>query len=209
MLRNLKVMAMKYTLLTLMLVAFCLQVFGLNETAPPNSAPLTLQQQYKNLKTDLEIIDGYRMIKMFTMDRFWTIVEDSLQVQEKKIQESAALIAKQKKEATSLQASLKKIENEKENLKAGVDNLIVFGKPFSKAGFITVASFVTLGLLVLCGILFSISRVSLYTTREMRKLNESLYQEFDTYKRHAVEKEIKLSRELQNHRNKLAELKMA
>jgi len=205
----LKVMAMKYTLLTLLMITFCLQAFGLNEPTPPNSVPLTLQQQYKNLKADLEIIDGYRMIKMFTMDRFWTVLEDSLQTQKNKIRESASLIARQKKETAVLQASIKKIESENENLKAGVDNLIVFGEPISKAGFITVVSSVILGLLVLCGILFSISRVSLYTTREMRKLNESLYQEFDTYKRHAVEKEIKISRELQNHRNKLAELKMA
>jgi hypothetical protein len=200
---------MKSTLLTLLLVTFCLPAFCLNEAAPENSATPTLQQQYKNLKADLEIIDGYRMIKMFTMDRFWTVIEDSLRVQKTKIQESVAFIARQKKETTALQISLRKIENEKENLKAGVDNLIVFGRPFSKAGFITVISFVMLGLIVLSGILFSISRVSLYTTREMRKLNESLYQEFDTYKRHAVEKEIKLSRELQNYRNKLAELKMA
>jgi hypothetical protein len=65
------------------------------------------------------------------------------------------------------------------------------------------------GLLVLVGILFSVSRVSMYTTRELRKLNESVNKEFDTYKRNSVEKEIKLSRELQNHRNKLAEMKMA
>jgi hypothetical protein len=200
---------MKYALLSLLLVAFCTQAFSLDETIPARTATPTLQQQYKNLKTDLEIIDGYRMIKMFTMDRFWAVVEDSLQTQKKKIQESASFITRQQKEVTALQASVKKIESEKENLKAGVDNLIVFGKPFSKAGFITVISFVTLGLVVLCGILFSIGRVSLYTTREMRKLNESLYQEFDTYKRHAVEKEIKLSRELQNYRNKLAELKTA
>jgi len=93
-------------------------------------------------------------------------------------------------------------------LKAGVDSLIVFGKPYSKAGFIMVVSLVMLGLVVGAGILFSISKVAAHTARELRKLNESLYQEFDTYKRHAVEKEIKLSRELQNHRNKLAELKM-
>jgi hypothetical protein len=119
------------------------------------------------------------------------------------------VIAQHKKEAEALQLSLNKIEKEKEGLQAGVDNIIVFGKPYSKAGFITVVSIVGAGLLVLCGVLFSIGRVSLYTTRELRKLNENMYQEFDTYKRNAVEKEIKLSRELQNHRNKLAELKLA
>jgi hypothetical protein len=69
---------MKYTFLTFLLMACCAQVFGSDETNPAGSGPNTLSQQYKTLKTDLEIINGYRMIKMFTMDRFWTVVEDSL-----------------------------------------------------------------------------------------------------------------------------------
>jgi cell division protein FtsB len=209
MLPVLKLMTMKYTFLTFLLMACCTQAFSSDETAQAKSGPNTLSQQYKSLKTDLEIIDGYRMIKMFTMDRFWTVVEDSLAGQKTKIRESAALIAQHKKEVEGLQASLNKTEKEKEGLQAGVDNIMVFGNPYSKAGFITLVSIVGAALLVLCGVLFSIGRVSLYTTRELRKLNENLYQEFDTYKRNAVEKEIKLSRELQNHKNKLAELKIA
>lgn len=200
---------MKYIVLALLLVASASPAFCLNEITPKGPVPNTLQQQYKNLKSDLEIIDGYRMIKMYTMDKFWAVVEDSLLTQKSKLKESTTLIAKQKEDMHALNVSRNKIEKEKEALAEGVDNLIVFGKPFSKAGFITIVSFVMLGLVVLVGILFSIGRVSYYTTRELRKLNESLYQEFDTYKRNAVEKEIKLSRELQNHRNKLAELKMA
>jgi hypothetical protein len=200
---------MKRIVLVLLLVAYSVSAFSLSEALPVAPAPHTLQQQYKNLKADLEIINGFRMIKMFTMDRFWVTVEDSLQVQKAKLRELAALIARQQKEMQALTMSLSKIEKENQALTTGVDNLIIFGKAYSKSGFIVVVSFVMLGLAVLAGILFSIGRVSLYTTRELRKLNESMYQEFDTYKRNAVEKEIKLSRELQNHRNKLAELKMA
>lgn len=199
---------MRTTFLTLLLVAFYAQAFA-TETAPTISGPSTLQQQYKSLKTDLEIIDGYRMIKMYTMDRFWTVVEDSLSGQKVKIKESAALIAKHKKEADALRVSLNKIEQEKQGLKAGVENILVFGKTYPKAGVISVAGIIIVGLLVLCGLLFSIGRVSRYTTKELRKLNENLYQEFDTYKHRAVEKEIKLSRELQNYRNRLEELKTA
>jgi len=93
-------------------------------------------------------------------------------------------------------------------LVTGVESIVVFGKPYSKAGFVTVVSFVTVGLLVLMGVLFSVSRISYKATRELKKMNESLNQEFDRYKHNAIEKEIKISRELQNYRNKLAELKM-
>lgn len=199
---------MKHTFLAFLLMASFSQAFSLNEQPSGTQVPNTLGQQYKSLKSDLEVIEGFRMIKMYTMDKFWTSVEDSLQGQRAKITDLATQIAKQKDDIAALNASLTKIENEKQSLASGVDNLIILGKPYSKAGFITLVSSVMVGLLVLVGILFSVSRVSMYTTRELRKLNESIYQEFDTYKRNSVEKEIKLSRELQNHRNKLAELKM-
>src|SRR6185436_16129871 len=114
-----------------------------------------------------------------------------------------------KTEIAGLNSSLKKTEKEKQELEARVDGMIVFGKVFPKAGVISVSLIVIAGLLVLAGFLFTVSRVSFYTTRELRKLNENIYQEFDTYKRNAVEKDIKLSRELQNYRNRLSELKPA
>ena len=195
------------TILVLML--FCTVAFSRNEGTPKSSPPGTLPQQYKNLKEDLEIIDGFRMIKMYTMDRFWIVVEDSLHTQKSKYRESISVIANQKTEIAGLNSSLKKSEKEKQELEARVDGMIVFGKVFPKAGVISVSLIVIAGLLVLAGFLFTVSRVSFYTTRELRKLNENIYQEFDTYKRNAVEKDIKLSRELQNYRNKFAEAKMA
>jgi hypothetical protein len=201
---------MKQVLIALLLNMSFTSAFSLNETTPPVVAqPNTLQQQYKNLKSDLEIVNGFRMIKMYTMDKFWTVVEDSLNAKKSKINESAVLIANQKEELRALKLSVVKIEEEKKALVAGVESIIVLGRQYSKTDFITVVSFVIVGLLVLAGVLFSASRISYQATRELKKLNESLNQEFDRYKHNAIEKEIKLSRELQNHRNKLADLKMA
>lgn len=199
---------MKSFFFLLLLVTFITPAICRNEANPANPSPGTLQQQYQYLKSDLEIIEGYRMIKMYTMDRFWNVVMDSVYAKKAKINESAVMIARQQKEISDLHVSLKKTEKEKEDLAAGVDNLLVLGKQYPKQGFITVVSFVVLGLVVLAGILFSVSRISYRTTAELRKLNESLYQEFDAYKHHAVEKQIKLSRELQDYRNKFTELKV-
>src|SRR5688572_17667849 len=157
---------MRSLLPTLVLMLLCGTAFGQNET-PKTSIPqnATLPQQYKNLKSDLEIVDGYRMIKMYTMDRFWTIVEDSLRKQKVKNNESVAVITKQRAEIQALNASLLKTENEKQSLTAGVDNMIVFGKTFPKTAVISVSTIVVIGLLVLSGLLFSISRVSFFTSR--------------------------------------------
>lgn len=195
---------MKSKILIILLLALSTHSFS-NEAIPPSGS--SLHDQYKYLKSDLEIIDGYRMIKMYTMDKFWTVVTDSLTTQKLKLRESAALLAKLQQEIKTLEGSVTTIKTENQELQAGVDSILLFGRTFSKAGVISGFLLVILGLAIVSGILFSIGRVSIHTARELRKLNENLYQEFDTYKRHAVEKEIKLSRELQNHRNKLVELK--
>lgn len=199
---------MKHIHILLLVTLSLPSLFAQNDTEKVVTQ-VSLQEQYKALKSELEVIDGVRMIKVYEMDRVWKVVIDSMQEQKSKVRELAGKIEGQQKEILALNNSIKKLESEKETLAARVDNILVFGKAYSKAGFVIVISFVILGLLVLTGILFAVGRTALNTSRELRKLNENLYQEFDTYKRHAVEKEIKISRELQNHRNKLAELKMA
>ncbi|HEU5290522.1 MAG TPA: hypothetical protein VFU05_07780 [Cyclobacteriaceae bacterium] len=202
---------MKSTSAILVLMLFCTTAFCLNEgtASGPKQPTPTLTQQYKNLKSDLELINGFRMIKMYTMDRLWTVVEDSLRAKKAIYQESVAVIAKQKAEIAGLNSAVAKIEKEKLELESQVDNILVFGKSFSKASVISVSLIVIIALLALAGFLFVAGRVSYFTTRELRKLNENLYQEFDNYKRNAVEKEIKISRELQNYRNKFMEAKIA
>lgn len=200
---------MKSTSTILVLMLFYTTAFCLNQGAPQSTAPANLTSQYKNLKEDLDVINGFRMIKMYTMDRFWTVVEDSLRAKKSIYQESVSVIAKQKAEIAGLNSSLVKVEKEKRDLEAGVENVLVFGQPFPKASVISVTLIIVTALLVLVVFLFVAGRISYYTTRELRKLNESLYQEFDNYKRNAVEKEIKILRELQNYRNKLTEAKLA
>lgn len=201
---------MKYILILLLTISF-VPAFCVNEPpqVTPTPATLTLQDQYNNLKGDLEVIDGFRMIKMYTMDKFWVSVMDSLRAQQAKLQETTVTITNLQGEIKALQSTVSKVNGEKESLAAQVEGILVFGKTYSKTGFVTVATAVTIGLLVLAGVLFSFGRVSYFTAREQRKLNESIYQEFEAYKHQAVEKQIKLARELQDFRNRMASLKTA
>jgi DNA-binding protein H-NS len=197
---------MKYALFFVGLL-MCFVAFCNDENSGVSPAQRSLQEQYNLLKANQEIIDGYRMMKMYVMDQFWKTVQDSLQLQNNVRKESQSHSASQAKEIENLIASLVKTEKSKEELVLRVENIVVFGKPFAKAGFITVVSFVMLGLVVLAVMLFIVNKASFITTRELRKLNESMYQEFEVYKHQAVERQIKLSRELQDYRNRLAELK--
>jgi|APTNR8051073442_1049403.scaffolds.fasta_scaffold00005_375 hypothetical protein len=199
-------MPMKF-ILSIVCLLTIYSAFGNTENAELPQGKQTLQEQYVGLKSEQEVIDGYRMVKLYVMDQFWKTVQDSLQAQRASMRASVLLSASQAKEIESLKASLAKVEKSKEELIVGVDNIVVMGKAYPKAGFITVVSFVILGLVVLSVLLFVASRASLITTRELRKLNETMYNEFEVYKHQAVEKQIKLSRELQDYRNRMADLR--
>lgn len=199
-------MPMKFILFFICLLPF-FPGFSNTENAEPPQGKQTLQEQYVGLKSKQEVIDGYRMVKLFVMDQFWKTVQDSLQAQRASVRASALLSATQAREIESLKASLAQVEKSKAELIVGVDNIVVMGKAYPKDGFITVVSFVFLGLVVLAVLLFVASRASLITTRELRKLNETMYNEFEVYKHQAVEKQIKLSRELQDYRNRMADLR--
>ncbi|MFN3840344.1 MAG: hypothetical protein ACK4RF_06520 [Cyclobacteriaceae bacterium] len=168
-----------------------------------------LSQQYQNLLTNAEVIEGYRMVKVFEVDRLWKAVTDSL----KEVRTSVSVI---KGTNASFQNTIKTLEdklaqNEKvnEDLLFAGKHISVLGFEFRKPFFITMA-FSTVGvLLVVVGGLLYFVKVSYSTSSESRKLYEELCREFDQYRHNAIEKQIKLSREIQDYRNRQMELRSA
>lgn len=176
---------------------------------PVPTEPQTLRQQYATLKSDLEVINGFRMVKLYEMDQLWRIVEDSLKTKRAAIIEGLIVAKQQAAEIDNLKAQVAKTESDKEDLTGKVANINVFGMSFSKAGFVTFATCLVVGLLVLVGILFVISKMAYKASRESKRVSDEMYKEFEDYKHVAVEKSIKLSRELQSLKNRMADLKIA
>ena len=113
----------------------------------------------------------------------------------------------QKSEINQLKALLAKSETEKAGLISKVDTISVFGKLYSKSGFVTFSFLLIGGLVALIVVLTVMYKVSFGSVRELKNFNDAIYHEFEEYKHQAVEKQIKLSRELQNYRNQMADLK--
>lgn len=199
---------MRSCVVLICLVAFFSVSVGQNPQPVP-TGPQTLRQQYATLKSDLEVINGFRMVKLYEMDQLWRVIEDSLKTKREAISQGLAIAQKQAVEIDELKVQVAKTENEKQELVSGVANINVFGMLFSKAGFVTFATSLVAGLIVLAGILFVISKMAYKASRESKKVSDELYKEFEDYKHVAVEKNIKLSRELQSLKNRMAELKIA
>ncbi len=176
---------------------------------PVPVGPQSLRQQYATLKSDLEVINGFRMVKLFEMDQFWRIIEDSLKTKRTAINQGLVIVKQQAAEIENLKAQVAKTESDKQGLVSGVANINVFGMTVSKAGFVTFATCLVIGLIVLAGVLFVISKMAYKSSRDSKKVSDEVYKEFEDYKHQAVEKSIKLSRELQSLKNRMAELKIA
>lgn len=199
---------MRFCVVLLCLVASISVSFA--QTLPPEpTGPQTLRQQYAHLKSDLDVINGFRMIKLYEMDQLWRVVEDSLKSKRTAINQGILLAKSQAAEIETLKQQVAAIENEKQELASNVANINAFGMSFSKEGFVTFVTTVIIGLLILAAVLFVISRMAFKASRESKKVSDDLYKEFEDYKHVAVEKNIKLSRELQSLKNRMAELKIA
>lgn len=194
--------------LLLCLVAFITVSIAQNPQPEP-VGPQSLRQQYAHMKSDLDVINGFRMVKLYEMDQFWRVVEDSLKVKRAAINRGELLVKTQAAEIDSLKQQVARAENAKQELVSNVANINAYGMTFSKEGFVTFVTTVIIGLLVLAAALFVISRMAFKSSRESKKVSDDLYKEFEDYKHVAVEKNIKLSRELQSLKNRMAELKIA
>ena len=168
----------------------------------------TLQQRYGAMKAKAETYQDYKVIKEYVLDGVWKTAMDSL-----KSQKSAT--AQERQTISGLQADLRTVEltlkNEREAAAEVVHNsthISALGMDFKKGVFL-LAMLVILSLLFFAGsAMVTKMKLMQVTMKEKTAIADLISREFEDFKHKAMEKQIKLARELQNERNKLAELKM-
>src|SRR5690606_72096 len=147
----------------------------------------------------------YKVIKENVLDGFWKIVRDSVAAKETAIKTRDQNIAKLNSDLSTTQATLKEKEESMEAIVHDSTHINVLGINFSKGVFITTVA-VIIGILILLVMLMSGRLKMVHSSMKERADSfTSLSNEFEEYKRKAMEKQTKLSRELQNERNKLSE----
>jgi hypothetical protein len=181
--------------------AFCIT----QENIPGQTKPLL--EQYRNLSSDAETVDGFRMMKLYKMDQFWKVVQDSVRQQQVRLQEANVVLKKQAQEIEALHTAAENHQQQVEALERGVSTIIFWGKEYSKTAVVSVMGFILLALSLVSIILLITSKMALQSAREMKASNDSLNNQFEEYKHQAIEKHIKVSRELQDYKNRLAEVK--
>lgn len=167
----------------------------------------TLPERYTVLKTNSQTYEDYKVIKEVILDGFWKLTMDSL-----RDRKSEYTLANSK--IDSLQAALINAKAELVTHQASVEELVydskhisVAGVPLGKNLFLIVVAIVVAGLIILATTLVGRMKLINSEMKEKALVTHSLTLEFEDYKRKALDRQTKLSRELQNERNKLMEMR--
>ncbi|HLT74802.1 MAG TPA: hypothetical protein VKZ68_06940 [Ohtaekwangia sp.] len=164
-----------------------------------------LNERYQVLKQKSQNYKEYKVIRENVLDGFWRIVRDSVSAKQAAIGARDRNITDLKKELADTQATLKEKEASMQEIVFDSTHINVLGINFSKGVFITTVAVIFAGLVLVVLMISGRLRMIHSSLKERADAFNSLSTEFEEYKRKAMEKQTKLSRELQTERNKLAE----
>ncbi|MFM8913240.1 MAG: hypothetical protein ACKOE6_10055, partial [Flammeovirgaceae bacterium] len=175
-------------------------------TLRPNS---NLNERYHQMKANSQTFQDYKVIKEVRLDEFWKMTMDSARYQRQQLNEAKQTIALLTGQLKQTGEAVKSIQASTADLVYNSRHISFFGVPFNKWLFNFLVLGVTGGLVFLLLILLGRGRLISTAIKEKTDSLQAITDEFEQYKRKALEKEKKLSRELQTERNKLLELKRA
>lgn len=167
----------------------------------------TLEERFSIMKNKSQTYGDYKVIKEGVLDGVWRITRDSIRTQKVLLKEKQATIASLETQLQNIQAALQQKETSMADLVNASTHISVLGINFEKNTFVVTFFTLLAGLLLTLGVMTGKLKSMYAAVREKIDLINATNFEFEEYKHKALEKQTKLSRELQNERNKLMELK--
>jgi hypothetical protein len=166
----------------------------------------TLRERYLILKTKSQNYQDYKVIKENLLDSWWKIVTDSVSAKQAAIRQSQANASKLQAELNQSMETLKAKEASMQDVTYASTHINVLGIDFDKGFFAGMVGFMILALGLTIAVIMYTLKMNRKNLKEKADLATAISNEYEDYKRKAMEKQTKLSRELQNERNKLQEL---
>lgn len=169
-----------------------------------DEGPLNSQFDYIFKRSGNYRADGirYEVVRESNLDKLRTNVLDSLASISKKVSELKATISEHE---TTIGTLNKKLEETTTNLTAvseEKDSMSFLGVQVAKATYNIILWAIIAGLFLLLGIFVYRFRNSNILTQEAKNNLSELEREYEDHRRRALEREQKISRQLQDERNK-------
>ena len=163
----------------------------------------SLRERYVLMKSNSQTYGEYKVIKENLLDGVWAILQDSIKAKESALQEANGSITELRVQLNQVNTSLKEKEQSMEEVLHASTHINVLGLDLGKGVFITLMAIVIGGLVALIVLVIGRMRLQSHSLSEKKLALHTLSNEFDEYKHRAMDRQIKLSRELQDERNKL------
>jgi hypothetical protein len=199
---------MKRALMLLIGVLIFAPVFSQTPSAADalNNDSQTLRERYLVMKMKSQNYQEYKVIKENILDGVWKIFLDSVDAKQAAIRKSQAEVNRLQGELTKTNETLKAKEDSMKDIVYASEHITVLGIDFDKGFFAgMVGVLMLIAALVVAGVVYTM-KVLRKNLAEKEELANRINSEYEEYKRKAMDKQTKLSRELQNERNRLAEL---
>jgi len=182
--------------------------FAQTPVTPADPKKPGLAEQYFQLKKSSSTFEDYKVIKEYALDVMWKSISDSIREERLKIRKANEQIATLQNDINTLRASLKMKEDSMQDVEFASTHISVFGVDFTKTMFLVIVALVVAGFVLLIAAMTGRLKWMYYAMKEKMDGLNMITTEYEEFKRKALEKQMKLSRELQNERNKLSEVKI-
>jgi len=166
-----------------------------------------LRDRFLLMKTKSQSYNDYKVIKETVLDGVWKIINDSLNAKNAAIRGAQANINGLKGQLAKTEDALKAKEKSMTDIQYASTHITVLGIDFTKGVFLTVVACLLGGLIAFVAIIFGRMQLQSKSLSERNLAVSALTNEFEEYKHRAMDKQTKLSRELQDERNKLASMR--
>lgn len=166
---------------------------------------LSLDARYKEMKSASQTFKDYKVIKETVLDKVWKIATDTIAKTEQQLVQAQTDIDSLKEELSTMRNAMSEQEASIKDVVYDSTHISVLGIPFLKSIFILLVAAIIGGLAFLISLVFARMKIANSLVKEKTLIADSIAHEFEEFKKRSMEKHTKLSRELQNERNKWQE----
>jgi hypothetical protein len=163
----------------------------------------TLRERFLIMKSKSQSYGAYKVIKETTLDGVWNINLDSLDAKKESLAKANGNIRALQGQLNEKIATLSEKEKSMAAILHDSTHIQVLGIDMQKSTFLTVVAVAIAGLLLLLVLVIGRMKLQSNSLSERNLAVTALTSEFEEYKHRAMDKQTKLSRELQDERNKL------
>lgn len=192
----------RVTLLLILLVSFSLSTFAKKDINAWKNAK-DLEEQFTVFKENLNYWNGSYFLKEDQINEFYKALRDSISVYEKQVISSNNRAQNLQNELEAKIEETKTIEAKLERSMELENSISLLGVDINKTVYSTSMYLLIVGVLLVAGLLFLLYKRSNKITANTKRDFEDLKEEFETHKKNALDRYVKINNELTRARMEL------